>query len=109
MEQAIGKGDVDSIGELAERDTLLLHGITMTGEERLILWRPDTLRVILEVKMMFEEGVKCYFSIDTGATVYINMRTRDLKEVRSRIETLGIKTLACMVGGEAALTNDHLF
>jgi len=32
MEEAILRGDVDGVGELAERDTLLLHGITMTGE-----------------------------------------------------------------------------
>jgi phosphomevalonate decarboxylase len=109
MERAISEGDVDAIGELAERDTLLLHGITMTGMERLILWRPDTLRVILEVKRMFEEGVRCHFSIDTGATVYINTQSKHLEEVRSRIESLGIETIACTVGDEAVEAEGHLF
>lgn len=109
MEGAIGSGNVDRIGELAERDTLLLHGITMTGQERLILWRPDTLRVILEVKRMFDEGLRCYFSIDTGATVYINTQTRYLEEVRSRIESLGIETITCTVGDETVETEEHLF
>lgn len=109
MERAIFQGDVDSMGELAERDTLLLHGITMTGQERLILWRPDTLKVILEVKRMFEEGIRCYFSIDTGATVYINCHLKDMTEIGSRISELGIETIECRVGGEAKLVEDHLF
>jgi len=109
MEDAVERGDVEGVGELAERDTLLLHGMTMTGEERLILWRPDTLRVILEVKRMFEEDIRCHFSIDTGATVYINCHSRDLEEVRSRISGLGIEVIPCRVGGEAKIVDDHLF
>src|SRR5438128_9274637 len=39
-----------AIGEtcaLAERDTLILHGITMTGTGEKVLWSPDTLPVPL--------------------------------------------------------------
>ncbi len=109
MEDAIAMGDVDIVGELAERDTLLLHGITMTGETGLILWRPDTLRIILEVKRMLDEGIRCHFSIDTGATVYINCHLKDANEIASRIAELGIEVLSCGVGGEARLVDDHLF
>ncbi len=109
MEEAIRKGNVDQIGSLAETDTLLLHGITMTGIEGMILWRPETVKIILEVKAMRKEGIPCYFSIDTGATVYINVHKKDLDLVRSRIVGLGIPTIDCHVGGEARTVNDHLF
>jgi len=109
MEDAIRRGDVDRIGELAERDTLLLHGITMTGIDKIILWRPETLSVLLEVRRMREEGIGCYFSIDTGATVYINTTRKWIGTVKERIESLGIPALVCDVGGEARLVNDHLF
>ena len=109
MERAIRAGDGDEIGRLAEADTLLLHGITMTGSDSMILWRPDTVRVILEVQAMRREGRRCHFSIDTGATVYVNTNRRDLPEVARRISGLGLETVTCSVGGEARLVPDHLF
>jgi phosphomevalonate decarboxylase len=109
MKEAIRSKDFAQIGKLAELDTLLLHGITMTGVDELFLWRPETVSIILEVKKMRKEGLECYFSIDTGATVYVNSRLDNVKEVAERIETLGIKTLKCHVGDEAKAITDHLF
>ncbi len=109
MERAIRTGDADEIGRLAEADTLLLHGITMTGSDSMILWRPDTVTVILEVQAMRREGIRCHFSIDTGATVYVNTNRDDLPLVRKRIASLGLETLTCSVGGEAKVVPEHLF
>jgi len=109
MENAIRKRDIDKIGKLAERDSLILHGITMTGLDEMILWRPETVKVILEVRKMREEGLRAYFSIDTGATVYVNTRSRDLRRVERRIRELGVETIVCGVGGSATTTNQHLF
>jgi len=109
MERAIYARDIDRICSLAETDTLLLHGITMTGIDELVLWRPETVKVILEVKQMRQDGLPAYFSIDTGATVYVNCRLEQVNEVRGRIERLGLETLRCTVGGEAKLVPEHLF
>jgi mevalonate pyrophosphate decarboxylase len=81
----------------------------MTGVDELMLWRPDTVKVILEVKRMRQDGLAAYFSIDTGATVYVNSRREDANEVRSRIEGLGLEAIACTVGGEARVVGEHLF
>jgi phosphomevalonate decarboxylase len=109
MELAIRKREVRTVCALAERDTLMLHGITMTGAGEMVLWRPDTLRVILAVKKMREEGVPAFFSIDTGATVYVNAPPERGDEVESRIKELGIETIRCSVGGAARLVGEHLF
>ncbi|MBI0582975.1 MAG: diphosphomevalonate decarboxylase [Methanomassiliicoccus sp.] len=109
MEGAIRSGDVREIGRLAEADTLLLHGITMTGADEMVLWRPETVSVILEVQAMRREGIPCYFSIDTGATVYVNTDRENLPAVRRRVAALGLDTLTCSVGGEARTVPDHLF
>ncbi len=109
MERAIYARDLERICSLAETDTLLLHGITMTGIDELILWRPDTVKVILEVKKMRSEGLPAYFSIDTGATVYVNCPLETVREARSRIESLGIETVSCSVGGSATVVQEHLF
>jgi phosphomevalonate decarboxylase len=109
MENAIKKRDIRRIGMLAERDSLILHGITMTSVDEMMLWRPDTVKVILEVRKMREEGLPAYFSIDTGATVYVNTEPKNVKKVERRIGKLGIKTITCGVGGSARVTDKHLF
>jgi len=109
MENAIRKRNVEKIGALAEKDSLILHGITMTGVDEMILWRPETVKVILEVRKMRAEGLKAYFSIDTGATVYVNTFPENVPEVESRLRALGVETLVCRVGGKARLTDEHLF
>ncbi|MCJ2669051.1 MAG: diphosphomevalonate decarboxylase [Candidatus Thermoplasmatota archaeon] len=109
MELAIRQGEVGRIGELAERDTLLLHGITMTGATEMLLWRPETMSVILKVRNMRERGIPAFFSIDTGATVYVNTFPNRVKEVRAEIEDLGVETIECRVGGAAREVKDHLF
>ncbi len=109
MELAIRKRDIGAICALAERDTLMLHGITMTGTREMVLWQPDTLRVILAVRRMRDENVPAFFSIDTGATVYVNTFPEHAAEVRRRVEDLGIRAVSCTVGGPARLSDDHLF
>ena len=109
MELAIRKRDLGGICALAERDTLMLHGITMTGTGEMVLWQPDTLRVILAVRRMREAGVPAFFSIDTGATVYVNTFPDRADDVRKAIEDLGIRTIPCDVGGPARVTDDHVF
>jgi phosphomevalonate decarboxylase len=109
MELAIRTRDVGRICALAERDTLMLHGITMTGATEIVLWRPETLRVILAVRKLRDAGVPAFFSIDTGATVYVNTRPDHADEVQRAIEALGIETIPCRVGGPARMTDEHLF
>lgn len=109
MESAIKRRNIEKIGSLAERDSLILHGITMTSIDEMMLWRPETVKVILEVRKMREEGIPAYFSIDTGATVYVNTRPKRVPEVEERIKGLGIETITCGVGGSARATDEHLF
>jgi phosphomevalonate decarboxylase len=81
----------------------------MTGTGEMVLWKPDTLRVIDLVRRMRDEGVPAFYSIDTGATVYVNTFPDKAAEVRRRIDDLGIRTIACEVGGPARLDKHDLF
>jgi phosphomevalonate decarboxylase len=109
MEAAIRAKDIERIGALAERDTLILHGITMTGEGETMLWKPETLRVMAEVRRLRDECIPAYFSIDTGATVYVNTLPDKIGVVEGYIKDLGIETIRCGVGGKAQVVGEHLF
>src|SRR5438105_2259170 len=73
------------------------------------LWQPDTLRVIRAVRRLREQGVPAFFSIDTGATVYVNTFPDRTEQVRRAIADLGIETIPCTVGGPARVVEEALF
>jgi mevalonate pyrophosphate decarboxylase len=108
MKRAIDVGDVEAIGHLAEADTLVLHGITMTGPSRRVLWKPETLVAMQEVWAMREDGIKAYFSIDTGATMYVNCPIGDVEKVERRLKARELDTISCHVGGGAKIVDRHL-
>lgn len=107
MERAIKDHDISKIGQLAEKESILLYAFTMDSDK--IMWRPDTFRVIAEVRSLREEGVPAYFNIDTGAVVYINSFPEDVALIEERIKAIGVNTISLSVGGEAHSIRDHLF
>jgi diphosphomevalonate decarboxylase len=110
MEDAIKAGDVAMIGRLAEEDSLNLHASTMTGKTHMILWEPETVRVIKEVQRMRREGMPVWFSMDTGPSVFVNTYTRNIDAVASRLRDLGFSNaMRSRVGSKPFLTNRHLF
>lgn len=90
MRQALTARDVAAVCRLAEEDTLNLHAITMTSKSRLILWEPQTLMVIREVLRLRQEGVPCWYSMDTGPSVFVNTFGRYADEVYRSIKDLGV-------------------
>jgi phosphomevalonate decarboxylase len=108
MKSAIEARDVETIGHLAEADTLVLHGITMTGPSRRVLWKPETLVAMQEVWAMREDGIQAHYSIDTGATVYVNCPLGDVREVEARLQGRELETIQCHVGGGAKMVDRHL-
>jgi len=103
MKKAIRDKDIATIGRLAEEDTLNLHAITMTSHSRLIYWEPETLRVIKEVlKLREENGVRAWYSIDTGPSVFINTYPEYADQIANRIQELGFSNVIMSGIGDKA-------
>ena len=110
MKRAILKGDTATIGRLAEEDTLNLHAITMTGKSHMVLWEPDTVRIIKEIIQMREKGMPAWYSIDTGPSVFVNTYRKNATRITARFYEMGFKNvLVSGVGGKPLLTGNHLF
>ena len=102
LERAIKEGDFRRFGQLVELDSLELHAVTMTGGEGIILTTCDSLKIISLVKELREkEGVECYYSMQTGPSVFINTLREDSKYVEERVKELGYKPLVSEIGGPA--------
>jgi len=110
MENAIKTGDVTTIGRLAEGDSLNLHAITMTGKAHMVLWEPQTVRIMKTVQKIRREGIPAWYSMDTGPSVFVNTFTEYVEKVADRLRRLGCSIIiTSKVGGKPFLTSKHLF
>ena len=106
LRDALRENDFERTFSLAERDSLSLAATTMTGPEAWVYWRPETLETFQVVRELREEGVPAYFSVDTGASVYVNVEDGYEKRVESAISELGIETRIWEVGGPAEVLDE---
>lgn len=110
MVKAIRDNDIETIGQMAEEDTLNLHASTMTGRTHMILWEPETVQIIKSVLKMRAEGLPAWFSMDTGPSVFINVHKKNVKEVANRLRKLGCYcVIESRIGGEPLFSDKHLF
>lgn len=103
MQKAILGNDLEKLGRLAERDTLELHSLTMTGESGMIIMTEDTLRIINKVKELRENGAKAFYSMQTGPSVFINTDEKNEEAVLRAVQKMGYKAYLSRVGREAVI------
>lgn len=111
MRKAVKSGKVADIAPIAERDTLNLHAVTMTAASGHITWKPATLEVIHRVRELRRKGVPVWFSIDTGATAYLNTDAAHETQVAKAMQGIdGVsRFLHLRPAGPAHLVDEHLF
>jgi len=106
MKSAIAEKDIEKICELAEIDTLNLHAITMTGAGRLLVYEPQSIEVIKKVLELRAAGTPCWYSLDTGPSVFINCRAKYADYVAKALkETNVTNAIISGVGGRAEVVS----
>jgi len=103
MEKAILGNDLESLGVLAERDTMELHSLTMTGENRMMIMTEDTIRIMRKVREMRAQGAETWFSMQTGPSVFINTSEKSEGMALKAMTKLGYRAYLSTVGEEARL------
>lgn len=112
MRRALRERNAVRVMELAEIDTMNLHAITLTMPQSLLAWRGLTVEVMHAVRgLRKKEKLPVYFSIDTGATVYVNTLPEHEELVRRALEPVaqGAEILRLGVGSPASAVPEHLF
>ncbi len=110
MAAAVRSGDLVRVCEMAETDTLSLHAVTMTGSARMILWEPKTMEIMKTVRRLREEeDVPCWFSIDTGPSVFVNTDVDHFQQVKAVLAKVAPNFVESGVGGATRLSEEHLF
>ncbi|WP_247008513.1 phosphomevalonate decarboxylase MvaD [Halorientalis litorea] len=109
---ALRNGEFDRAFELAEHDSLSLAATTMTGPSGWVYWQPRTIAVFNAVReLRAEHDVPVYFSVDTGASVYVNTTADHVDRVERAVADCGVDTHVWEVGGPARVLDpdDALF
>jgi phosphomevalonate decarboxylase len=107
MRAALRAGDFHRAFELAEHDSLSLAATTMTGPTGWVYWQPRTIEIFNAVReLRAESDVPVYFSVDTGASVYVNTLAEYVDEVESVVADCGVETRIWEVGGPAHVLDE---
>ncbi len=100
-------GDWRTVGQLAELDSMRLHGVTMSGsrENKLIGWEPENIALFRMCNELRDRGVPVYASTDTGPTVVFITHRDHAAAVVAGVEALklGLEAVAGPIGGPATL------
>jgi phosphomevalonate decarboxylase len=99
---ALREGAFDRLFSLAEEDSLSLAATTMTGPAGWVYWQPRTIAVFNAVReLRAERDLPVYFSVDTGASVYVNTTADHVEAVETVVADCGVETDVWEVGGPA--------
>lgn len=65
-------GDINSFGELVETEALTLHAMMMTSNPGYMLFRPNTIAILEEIRAFrVREKAPVFFTLDAGANVHM--------------------------------------
>ncbi len=111
VKQAIAEKNFTKLGAIVEAEALEFHSILLTSIPPLLAWYPGTLQVMQAVQQIREEGIECYFTINTGFNVHILTLPEFENEVQKRLSALPlvVKTLSAKVGDKPSEIEEHLF
>lgn len=110
--------DWERIAQLAELDTIYLHGVTMSGQggrkRKTISWEPETIECMRLINSLREKDIPVYYSIDTGPTPVFITDERYTDKVCEGIEGLNLNFIKSKIGGksealDADILKDELF
>jgi diphosphomevalonate decarboxylase len=100
-QRAILEKDFDTLAEISEVDSNMMHAVMMTSQPRLIYWEAATVALMRAVHAWRQEGLPVFYTIDAGPNVHVITRQPYLEQAAARIRTVpGIKdVLMATVGG----------
>ena len=107
---AIERRDLAALGQIMERDAVMMHAVAMTSDPPVYYWTPETMRVVQAVVDWRATGLPVYYTIDAGPNVHCLCEAVHRDEVQRRLGLLpGVQqVLVAGPGNGARLTDDHL-
>ncbi|MFI6340940.1 diphosphomevalonate decarboxylase [Streptomyces sp. NPDC050535] len=81
MRAALSRGDLDAVGEIAERNALGMHATMLAARPAVRYLSPATLTVLDSVLELRRNGIAAYATMDAGPNVKVLCRRTDAERV----------------------------
>jgi diphosphomevalonate decarboxylase len=69
--RAIMVRDFETLAEIVELDSNLMHAVMMTSNPPLFYWKPETITIMQLVRNWRESGLPAFYTIDAGPNVHV--------------------------------------
>lgn len=110
MVELIKEKKFKELGELAQKNCILMHATAMTTDPTIMYWQAGTMEVIHKVLEMQSQGEQIYFTIDGGPQVKIICLAKDVEKVKKEVKEIGVeKIYECKPGDGPREIEKHLF
>jgi diphosphomevalonate decarboxylase len=111
VKKAISDKNFTTFGEITEAEALEMHAIMLTSNPALIYWNPATLLLMKAVQQWRNDGISCYFTLNTGQNIHILCQKKDLEIVQKKLKTLDViqKSIVNYSSSGARLVDEDLF
>ncbi|MCS6774656.1 MAG: hypothetical protein NZ693_11165 [Thermoflexales bacterium] len=105
--EAVAQGDWLTLAQTAERDSIALHAVTMTGgsEHKIFAWEPENITLFRMCDDLRQQGIPVYFSTDTGPTTVLLCHQNDAERIAEHIRSAGFDAAIGGVGDGAQLVD----
>lgn len=85
MRAALGRGDLDAVGQIAERNALGMHATMLAARPAVRYLAPATLTVLDAVLRLRQDGVPAYATMDAGPNVKVLCPRADAERVAAEL------------------------
>ncbi|MEU3664598.1 diphosphomevalonate decarboxylase [Streptomyces sp. NPDC032940] len=85
MRAALGRGDLEAVGEIAERNALGMHATMLAARPAVRYLSPATVTVLDRVVRLRRDGVPAYATMDAGPNVKVLCRRADAARVADAV------------------------
>ncbi len=111
VKRFIEEKDFSQLGTLIESEALELHAIMLTQSPPLIYLQPNTILIIKLVQRWREEGLECYFTLNTGQDVHILVEEKSLEILKEKLKQIPeVKEFIINYPSDGVkLSTNHLF
>jgi len=108
--KAILNRDFDTLADVIELDSNMMHAVMMTSNPRLMYWQPATIQVMLAVQHWRKSGIPAAYTIDAGPNVHVICRSDAEAQIVAGLEQIsGVeRVMTARPGGEAQVINDTI-
>lgn len=99
MKSAMLAGDLEVMGNTLENEALSLHAMMMTSPDAFILFGPESLRVMAEVRQFRRDSkIPLYYTLDAGPNLHLIYPPSVKAAADAFINSLGLSVIFDSVG-----------